>query len=116
MVDIRRKQKCAAKSSRTGEPCQRWAMNGTNVCQMHGGAARQVRLKARERLNEMANRAIDTLDIAMEKIDTDSAVAVKAAVAVLDRTGYHSKRTIEIQDPDEVLARVLGVSKEELPD
>ncbi len=115
-MDIRRKQKCSAKSSRTGEPCQRWAMNGTNVCQMHGGAARQVRLKARERLNEMAGRAIDTLDIAMEKINIDSSVAVKAAIAVLDRTGYHAKRTIEIGDPDEILARVLGVNKEELPE
>lgn len=34
--------RCTARR-RNGEPCRNWAMLGTNVCRMHGGAAPQVR-------------------------------------------------------------------------
>jgi len=29
--------KCNATSKRTGQPCQRWAVNGSSKCQVHGG-------------------------------------------------------------------------------
>ena len=38
--------RCAARSSRTGEPCKAYAVHGSTVCIAHGAAAPQVRAKA----------------------------------------------------------------------
>jgi hypothetical protein len=43
--------KCSGRSKRTGKPCEQWAVVGTTVCYMHGGAAGQVRAKAEERVD-----------------------------------------------------------------
>ena len=47
------KQRCTAVSSRTGEPCRRWAIVGGSVCAVHGGTAPTVRAKAQERALEV---------------------------------------------------------------
>jgi len=54
-----RRQKCSAKTQ-GGAPCQRWAINGGMVCQIHGGAAPQVKRKAAARLADLIdpNRAL----------------------------------------------------------
>jgi hypothetical protein len=39
------KRKCGAKTT-AGNPCQRWAIKGGTVCQVHGGAAPAVKAKA----------------------------------------------------------------------
>ena len=49
-------------------------------------------------------------------ISEDMGAGVRASQIVLDRTGFHPKQTIEIEDPDEVMARILGISKEDLPE
>ncbi len=36
MAVKRRKQQCTAKAKSTGERCRRWAVNGSNVCRLHG--------------------------------------------------------------------------------
>lgn len=46
-------RKCKARSSRTGKPCQHWAIHGGTVCQTHGGRAPQVQRKAAERLADL---------------------------------------------------------------
>lgn len=57
-------RKCKAKSSRSSEQCQAWAVRGSDVCIAHGGAARQVREKAALNVlqvrigNELAKREI----------------------------------------------------------
>lgn len=43
-------RRCTAKANRTGERCELWAMQGTTVCQIHGGRAPQVKAAARRRL------------------------------------------------------------------
>lgn len=43
---------CSAVSSRTGEPCRRWAIEGGTVCPAHGGSAPATRRRARERAAE----------------------------------------------------------------
>lgn len=40
---------CTAKSSQSGQPCRAQAVRGATVCVAHGGAAKQVRRKAKER-------------------------------------------------------------------
>lgn len=46
-------RKCKARSSRTGKPCQHWAIKGGTVCLTHGGRAPQVQRKAAERLADL---------------------------------------------------------------
>lgn len=43
------KVRCVAHN-RWGEPCKKWAMKGSVVCNKHGGMAPQVRRKAQERI------------------------------------------------------------------
>jgi hypothetical protein len=43
-------QRCVARSSRTGEPCKKWAVRGATVCATHGGSTRHIRAKAAERV------------------------------------------------------------------
>lgn len=42
--------RCKAKGKRSGEQCTNKAMNGQEVCRMHGGSAPQARRKAAERI------------------------------------------------------------------
>jgi hypothetical protein len=92
--------KCAAHSSRTGEPCQKWPIAGSNVCSTHGGSAPQVKRRAEERLRELQSPAVSSLADAIvadsHQLDRrggiitlgpDHAVRLRAALAVLDRTG-----------------------------
>lgn len=59
-------------------PCDAWAVRGGTVCVAHGGAAPQVRQKARERLAEAAiGRALAEFD----PTPVDDPVAELAAVA-----------------------------------
>lgn len=43
------RRKCA-KKTRSGKPCNRWAIKGGKVCPMHGGSAPQVKAAAARRL------------------------------------------------------------------
>lgn len=79
-------RKCTASSSRTGQPCRRWAIAGGRVCIMHGGAAPQVKAKALDRLMALQHPAIDTLAYLMEQKSAFPSTAYAAARDVLDRT------------------------------
>jgi hypothetical protein len=92
--------KCAAHSSRTGEPCQKWPIAGAAVCSTHGGSAPQVKRRAQERLRALQFPAIDALADAIGAegqqlgrkgevigIGPDHVVRLRAATVVLDRTG-----------------------------
>jgi len=59
-----RRQQCTAKSKRSGERCRHWAMNGSQVCHMHGGRARQVKAKAKRNLAELeASRFLQSIEV-----------------------------------------------------
>jgi hypothetical protein len=58
---------CTAHSARTGLPCQKHAIAGASVCRTHGGAAPQVKRKARERLAILVDPAIDELASAVRR-------------------------------------------------
>ena len=91
---------CTATAKSTGERCQRYAIKGSNVCQVHGGSAPQVKKKAQERLDEMADkttadmqRVLDDLTDIYEHADADEKVEIareirQSWVKILDRTGH----------------------------
>jgi len=80
---------CTAKSKRTGKPCTRRAIAGGNVCQVHGGAAPQVKKAAALRLAELVDPAIGVVARSLRQ-RKDPRLALHAAKDVLDRNGYKS--------------------------
>jgi hypothetical protein len=102
--------KCSAVSSRTGKPCNRYAIAGGTVCIMHGGATLQVKAAAAARLRAMVNPALSVLEYAMEQKEKDIRGALAAAKEVLDRAkpedgeeGTEVRNTVNVRyfDPPE---------------
>ena len=88
--------KCKAKSSRTGEPCKRYAIAGGTVCPFHGGNSPQVKAKAKMRLLQMVDPAMSVIErCLLADSDVPHAVALKAATEVLDR----ARRDLESEAP-----------------
>ena len=54
-VEHSNENRCVAHR-KNGERCLKAAIRGANVCRFHGGAAGQVRRKARERIELAADR------------------------------------------------------------
>jgi hypothetical protein len=89
-----RRQRCTAHVSDGSRQCERWAINGGTVCATHGGQAPQVKNSARERLAELVEPALEGLHTALKSGEIPS--IVKAAQIVLDRTGFHPSKAIEL--------------------
>jgi len=89
-----RRQRCTAHLSDGSRQCGRWAINGSTVCATHGGQAPQVKKSARERLAELVEPALEGLHTALKSGEIPS--IVKAAQIVLDRTGFHPSKAIEL--------------------
>ena len=88
--------KCSAKSSRTGKACQKSPVVDSNVCRFHGGAAPQVKAKARQRIEAAADRmARELLRMAVDQNVSDT---VKLAVIrdALDRAGLKPQTEIAV--------------------
>lgn len=86
--------RCTAKSSRTGEPCKKWAIQGGTVCDTHGGRAPQVKQAAMERIRDAA--ADVAAELARLAVHAESeSVRVAAGRDILDRAGYGAKQKIE---------------------
>jgi phage terminase small subunit len=50
---------CTAHSSRTGEPCRKFAIKGATVCRTHGGAVGRIKRKAAERVESSKERVLE---------------------------------------------------------
>lgn len=92
-------QKCHAHK-KDGSPCGRWPVRGATVCPKHGGAAPQVRQRAKERLDAHA----DILMTSLLKIATSAeseAVRLAATRDALDRAGFGAAQMhkLSVQDP-----------------
>ena len=72
---------------KNGDRCKRRPIRGGSVCHTHGGAAPQVKKKARERLDALVEPALDTLKHLVDHAESES-VAAGAANSLLDRVGY----------------------------
>lgn len=60
------KPRCTAHTG-GGKPCQRWPVDGANVCATHGGRAPQVKAAAKRRLElQAAERAVVTFGLPRE--------------------------------------------------
>ena len=93
-----RRQRCTAHISDGSRQCERWAINGGTVCATHGGRAPQVMKSARERLAELVEPALEGLHAALKSGEIPS--IVKAAQIVLDRTGFHPTKAVELFGKD----------------
>jgi hypothetical protein len=93
-----RRQRCTAHVSDGSRQCERWAINGGTVCATHGGQAPQVKKTARERLEALIDPAIDALrDVLQRGLDSgETPSAVRAALGILDRCGFHPSQCVEL--------------------
>jgi hypothetical protein len=71
----------------SGKQCRREAVDGSVVCDIHGGAAPQVRRRAAERLIMTADQAAQMLVRMMEVTEVPFGVRAKIAQDLLDRAG-----------------------------
>lgn len=98
------------KGEREGKQCGNPALAGTTVCRKHGGNAAHVREAAGRRLTEGAPRAADVLNEMMEQskdpdpcplckrgMPRDDNIIIKAAMAVLDRTGFGPSSKLHVE-------------------
>lgn len=104
---------CEATAKSTGERCKKDAIPGTNVCHVHGGNAPQVRKKAQERLNEMADQTTAAIQSDIEDLqaeyenadDPETKLAILKELRqnwkiILDRTGHGPTETRELTGED----------------
>jgi hypothetical protein len=110
----RSKQRARANPELSAEElrCRRAPVPGALVCVIHGGKAPLVQKKARERLLEAADPAAAKLAELIES--ADEAVALRAAMALLDRSG-HGPTTKQVNvDGGAVKYDIAGVDLEAL--
>lgn len=92
--------RCTATAKSTGEQCKNDAIKGGTVCYQHGGAAPQVKKKAQERLNRMADEVtadvqeiVSDLKDLYDDGDAEDKLEIQRAIQshwriILDRTGH----------------------------
>lgn len=107
-------RRCTATVRSTGLQCKRAAIKGGNVCTSHGGAAPQVRKKARERLLDLLDPAIGQLAKLLNREDVDDAVRLRAVTALLDRVGYGPNAKITVDDKrfENLMFKFIDVDRE----
>lgn len=116
-VSSRGNRRCSAKSSRTGEPCRKWAVYGATVCATHGVAkGTPGREAARMRLLAAA----DPVAAALVKLALDRkqppAARVSAMRDILDRAGLKLPDVIEHRDVDLATKEDVARKRDELAD
>lgn len=108
-------RRCRATNTR-GEPCGAFAVSGATVCRVHGGMAPQVQRKAKQRLEEAADRmAKELLGIATSA--ESEAVKLNAVRDALDRAGLGAKQKVEVEvEPqpwEQLFAGIASISRED---
>jgi hypothetical protein len=99
--------RCNSSYKSTGEQCRRVAVDGSIVCDQHGGAAGQVRRRAAERIAFTADDAARNLVDWMNDPAVDMRERVKITQDLLDRAGLAAAQVHKImpitEDPIEAL-------------
>lgn len=89
---------CTATSKRSGERCNRYAIEGGTVCIMHGGKAPNVKAAAAARLLAMIDPSLAVLVKTLSN-EKRPELALKAATDVLDRNGFGAVQRFEDLTP-----------------
>jgi hypothetical protein len=71
----------------SGKRCRREAIEGSVVCEIHGGLAPQVRRRAAERVLLTADEAIQVIKSSISDPTVPAGVRLKAAQDLADRAG-----------------------------
>ncbi|MER7213201.1 hypothetical protein ABT340_39575 [Streptosporangium sp. NPDC000239] len=101
------RQRCSAKSKRSGEQCQNKAIPGAKTCRMHGSATKKAKNAAERRVGEdLARRTVDTYGLPRE---VDPATALLEEV---HRTAGHVAWLAEVVAGFEREDLVWGVVEE----
>ncbi len=87
-------RRCTAHK-KNGEQCRRWAIRGGTVCTHHGGRAPAVIARARQRLDEAADRMAKQLLGIAESAESE-AVKLAAVRDALDRVGLKPPAQVEV--------------------
>lgn len=107
-----RPTECGART-RMGGWCKRPPVPGTNRCSAHGGGSSQVRQAVAEQLAAEAFPALKVLHDVMAHWNADvcptcgrpsgdPSPAIRAAIAVLDRTGFAAGLKLEVKQDHEI--------------
>jgi hypothetical protein len=96
----------------SGKRCRREAIEGSVVCEVHGGLAPQVRRRAAERLLVAADEAIQVIKSFVSDPTVPAGVRLKAAQDIADRAGLAGVQMHQIipvkEDPLERFFNNMG--------
>ena len=84
----------------SGKRCRREAIEGSVVCEVHGGLAPQVRRRAAERLLVTADEAIQVIKSFISDPTVPAGVRLKAAQDLADRAGLAAAQVHKILPVD----------------
>jgi hypothetical protein len=99
----------------SGKRCRREAMEGSVVCEIHGGLAPQVRRRAAERVLLTADEAIQVIKSFISDPTVPAGVRLKAAQDLADRAGLAAAQVHKIvpSTEDPVLAFFEGILEQD---
>jgi hypothetical protein len=120
-MDPNHPHRCTARRSSDGERCRKPAIRGGKVCRSHGGAAKQVQRKARERFNDLIDPMINIAErMVQEALDGQLSAPDRLGLMkfIADRTGFVPGKNIEVEMPkwEGVMTHIIRSAPLEDPD